>query len=194
MPDIAQDTAVDDLLSLGEVIPAPLLGADLDHTIRVLVRVVHRVDARDRVRRGLLDVHVLARGDRVHHDRRVRKIGRADEHGVDVVAIENAAVVGDHLQFERLPRRCQEALKLCRADLTPGQPFHVAVTREGVEHTSRPVAAADDGEPDAVVRALNACARRQRRGCRDAERANGGLQERATALHEGSLLRPRTIG
>jgi hypothetical protein len=84
------------------VIPAPLLRADLHDEIRVLVvGVEHHVDARNAVRDRLLDVDVLSRGQRVCCDPGVREVGRADEHGVDVVAVEHTAIVADHLELLR---------------------------------------------------------------------------------------------
>ena len=63
--DVAEHAAVEDLLGLGEVIPAALLRADLDDLLALLVGVEHRVEPLDRVGRRLLDVDVLAGGDRV---------------------------------------------------------------------------------------------------------------------------------
>ena len=66
------------LLRFDEVIPAPLLRADLHDEIRILVvGVEHHVDARDVVRDRLLDVDVLAGGERVGRDLGVREVGRA---------------------------------------------------------------------------------------------------------------------
>ena len=68
VPDRTEHAAVEDLLGFHEVIPAALLRAHLHDAIGLLVRIEHRVDARDRVRRGLLHVDVLAGRHRVNHD------------------------------------------------------------------------------------------------------------------------------
>ncbi len=92
------------LLRFDEVIPAPLLRADLHDEIRILViGVEHHVDARDVVRNRLLDEHVLARGECVGRDPGMREVGRANEHRVDVVPVEHTAIVADDV--ERLGER-----------------------------------------------------------------------------------------
>ena len=138
-----------------------------------------------RVGRRLLDVDVLAGGERVHRDRRVGEVGRADEHRVDVVAIEDAAVIGDHLQLERLPRRCHEPLQLGGIDLAAGEPLRRRVFRAN-ESNTRP-----DRLPQPItasrIRLLAPCTRalgRKRGSGRGAERANGGFQERSTIFQK----------
>ena len=144
------------LLRFDEVIPAPLLRADLHDEIRILVvGVEHHVDARDVVRNRLLDVDVLAGGERVRRDPGVREVGRADEHRVDVVAVEHTAIVADDV--ERLRERAIGALEVrsaCSARPRTHRELHVVVARERVEHATGAAAHADDGHPHAVVGAL----------------------------------------
>ena len=67
---------------------------------------------------------------------RVPVIGRADEHRVDVVAVEDAAIVGDDVELERLPRRCHPRIELGLVDFAAGQPLHVRLRAN--ESNTRP--------------------------------------------------------
>ena len=139
-----------------EVIPAALLRADLDDLLALLVGVEHRVDARNVVRGGLLDVDVLARRQRVDHLLRVPVIRRGDQDRIDVLAIEDPAVIADHVELEGLPRRRHPRVELRLVHLGGGDPLDVRLPRKGVEHAAPAVAAADDRHPDAIVGALDA--------------------------------------
>ena len=180
------------LLRFDEVIPAPLLRADLHDEIRILVvGVEHHVDARDVVRNRLLDEDVLARGERVGRDPGVREVGRADEHRVDVVAVEHTAIVADDV--ERLRERTIGALKvllLVLRDLAPHRELHVVVARERVEHAAGAVAHADDGHPHAVVGALPG---EQGLGGRHCQRDRAVLQE-FSSMHYFSLDPDARVG
>ena len=90
----------------------------------------------DGVRRRLLDVDVLAGRDRVDRLLAVPVIGRGDEHGVDVLAIEDAAVVADDVELEGLARRRHPRIELRLVDLGAGDPLHVRLPRERVEHAA----------------------------------------------------------
>ena len=173
------------LLRFDEVIPAPLLRADLHDEIRILVvGVEHHVDARDVVRNRLLDVDVLAGGERVGRDPGVREVGRADEHRVDVVAVEHTAIVADDV--ERLGERAigaLEALLLVLRDLASHRELHVVVARERVEHAAGAAAHADDGHPHAVVGALPG---EQGLGGCHCQRGRAVLQE-LSSMHRLSL-------
>ena len=173
------------LLRFHEVIPAPLLRADLDDQVRILVvGVEHHVDARDVVRNRLLDVDVLAGGERVGRDPGVREVGRADEHRVDVVAVEHTTIVADDV--ERLGERAIGALEvglLVLRDLASHRELHVVVARERVEHATGPAAHADDGHPHAVVGALPG---EQGLGGCHCQRSRAVLQE-LSSMHNLSL-------
>ena len=126
------------LLRFDEVIPAALLRADLHHEVRVpVVGVEHHVDARDVVRNRLLDVDVLAGGQCVHRDLGVREVGRADEHRVDVVAVEHTTIVADDLDLlgERSIGALEAGLSVLR-DLASHRELDVLVARERVEHAA----------------------------------------------------------
>ena len=178
--DVAEDAAVEDLLRFHEVIPAALLGPDLDDLLALTVGVEHGVQPRHRVRRRFLDVDVLAGGNRIDGLLAVPVIRRADQYRVDVLAFEDAPVVPNHIELERLPRRRHERIELRLVHFGASHPLHVRLPRERVEHPARAVAAADHRQTDPVVGALHAEDRPRRRN-----RQGGGrsLQELAPAFH-----------
>ena len=178
--DVAQDAAVDDLLGLGEMIPASLLRADLDDLFALLIGVEHRVEPHDRVGRRLLDIDVLARRDRIDGLLRVPVVGRRDEDRIDVLAVEDAAMVADHVELEGLPRRVHPLIELGLVDFRGGQELAVGMARERVEHAAATVPTADDRHPHAAICALYA---EQRLCRRHRQRRGRGLQELAPALH-----------
>ena len=75
------------------VVVAPLLGADLDHALGLLGDLAELLPLVDRQGQRLLAVDVLARLHGVDADLGVPVVGRADDHGVDVLAVEELAVV-----------------------------------------------------------------------------------------------------
>src|SRR4029453_2887434 len=107
----------------------------------------------------------------------------ANEHRVDVVPVEHTAIVSDNVECLRERTRSLKALLLGLRDLTPHRELDVVVAREGVEHAAGAAAHADDGHPDAIVRPLDAAARRKRTGGGDAQRTDGRLQKLSPTLH-----------
>jgi hypothetical protein len=75
------------------VVIAALLGADLHDAARLLGDPAERLALVDRQRQRLLAVDVLARLHGVDADLGVPVVGRADDDGVDVLAVEELAVV-----------------------------------------------------------------------------------------------------
>ena len=92
--DLAELAGLNDLLALDPVLPAALLRAGLDDLLRRLDGLHHLGAFFDRVRDRLLDVDVLAGGDRVERHLLVPVIRRADEHRVDLAVVEDAPVLG----------------------------------------------------------------------------------------------------
>ena len=138
--------------------------ADLDDLLALLVSVEHRVDARNVVRGGLLDVHVLAGGDGVHHLLAVPVIGRRNEHGVDVLPLEDAAIVADDIELEGLARRRHPLIEPRLVDLGRREELTILLPTERVEHTAATVAGADDCHAHPIVGALDPGAKKRPRG------------------------------
>ena len=67
----------------------PLLHSDLHDPLELVLRVQDGLALFRPVRQRLLDVDVLVGGQRVHGHRDVPVVGAADQHGVDVLAVED---------------------------------------------------------------------------------------------------------
>ena len=182
MHDRPERAGVDDFFCFREVIPAALLRADLNDLRALLIGVEHGIDAGNAVRRRLLAVDVLPGGDGVDGDRAVGMIGRRDQDGVNVLAIQDAAVIDDGLELERLAlgRHPRIQLRLVHLDGRDELAVRPADADHGVEHATGPSAAADHRHADPVVRALPAL---ERVGRRRRKRGGGGLQERTPRGH-----------
>ena len=92
----------------------------------------------DVVRSRLLDVDVLAGGDRVDRSAGVRVVGRADEHRVDVLAVEDAPVVADDVELEGLARGRHPLIELGLVDLACRDELAVFVSRMSESNTRPP--------------------------------------------------------
>ena len=135
-----------------------------------------------RVRGGLLDVDVLAGGDGVDHLLAVPVVGRGDEHGVDVLAIEDAAVVADDIELEGLARRRHPLIEPRLVDLGRREELAVLLPAERVEHAAAAVAGADDRHADPIVGALDPGAEQRPRGG-DRQSSRRRFQEISSAVH-----------
>src|SRR5205823_3130536 len=104
-----------------------------------------------------------------------------DQHRVDVIAVEDAAIVADDRDLgERAVGRL-EAHQLLLIDLATDGELAVLVARQGIEHAGRTGAHADDTHTHPVVGALPA-EQRPGGGYRQGGRAR--LQELASRAHE----------
>jgi hypothetical protein len=166
--DVPEHAAIEQLLGFHEVVPAALMGADLDDLLAFLVGIEHRVDACDGVRRGLLDVNVLAGGDGVHHLLAVPMIRRRDQDRVDVLALEDAAVVADDIELEGLAGRRHPLIEPLLVDFGHRDELAVLLPAERIEHTPAAVPGADDRHAHAIVGALDPRSE-ERPGGRDRE-------------------------
>ena len=136
--------------------PGAVVARGLRPDLQHLAESVHGVAQLDRlldgVRHRLLDVHVLARGHGVDGDLRVPMVRRGDQHGVDVVAIQEVPII---------ERAVGAADPFC-----PVQPPLVNIAHRGDLHVivvgplhqlsemaGAHSAAADDAKADAIVRA-----------------------------------------
>ncbi len=90
--DLAELPRPDDLAGLDEVRHAPLLRADLHDALVLVLGLDDRRALGQIVRQRLLDVDVLAGRAGVDGHRHVPVVGRADQHGVDVLAVEQLVV------------------------------------------------------------------------------------------------------
>ena len=121
---------------------------------------------------GLLHVDVLARLAGLDRLDGVPVVGRGDDHGVDVLAVEHAAkvLVPGHLSGELLPHlRCPLANGvdhlLAHQGAVPGQvrlvdiaqshDVHVILGHEALEQLAPAIAHADEADPDLLIGAAD---------------------------------------
>ena len=127
----------------------------------------HQAAFEHRVRRRLLDEHVLAGLQAPHRGERVPVIGRGDHDRIDVLVVERAAQVLHEPGLERRhvlqplvvdARRCQVGVRIAqRLDVDVVEPREAALQRVAL------AANADAREHDAVVGADNSVADLRRR-------------------------------
>src|ERR1035438_7696233 len=91
--DLADLAGLDDLVALLDVRHAPLLHPHLHDSAGEPLRLQDPRALRYLVRQWLLDIHILAGFERGDGQRDVLMIRRADQHGIDVFAVEDGAVV-----------------------------------------------------------------------------------------------------
>ena len=157
-----------------EVLRRPLLGADR-HDLVVLPRGGdHRLALGDVVADGLLAVDVLAGHHGVDRRQGVPVVGRGDDDGVDVLAVEQLAIVLDGLGVDApgLLHLRGGLGGVAVVDVGRGDELDLLVREEGLHHVVAAVARADQGEPDLLVGPQDRAARRQHGG-----RAGGGPDE-----------------
>jgi hypothetical protein len=92
--DLADGAVLDELVGLVVERIVGTLVADLEVAPGAACRLDHPLALLDRVGHGLLDQHVLARLEGVDGDLRVRPQRHRDQHGVDILALEQLPVVG----------------------------------------------------------------------------------------------------
>ena len=91
--NLAELAATDDLSRLLKLRHAALLHADLHDAAVLVLRVDDGRPFGQVVRERLFDIHVLAGGAGVDRHRHVPMVGRGDQHGVDVLAVQQLAIV-----------------------------------------------------------------------------------------------------
>ena len=129
----------------------------------------------DRVRNGLLDVHVLSGGDRIERDRLVPVIRRADDDGVDLPVVQDTAIVGD---LQRGGTGDLGGLEQARlVDVTDGRHLVAGQLLQMRHEAARSAAGPDDADADSIVRSLNSGARHPR-----AERKSGRCDDEGSAV------------
>ena len=86
LPDPAVADQLARAVELRPGIEAALLRTDLEDASRFRHRVRHLAPLRDRQRRGLLQVDMFARLDRVYGQNGVLVVGRRDDDRIDILA------------------------------------------------------------------------------------------------------------
>ena len=131
----------------------------------------------NRVRHGLFAVDVLAGLHGVEHHRHVPVVRGRDEDGVDIGAVEDAAVVGVRLRAGG--RDFEPLLKVGLVDVGNGGALRPELD-EGFGHAASTAAGADQRHRDAFVGALGGRRQEQRRG--------GGRTEGVSAGHGARIV------
>ena len=158
MRDWAELAGLDDLRGFLEMLPRALLRPDLYDAVGASIGLQRGHRPIDRVGERLLDVDVLAGRDRIDDDLAVPMVGRGDVHGIDVLAIENAAVVLARLDrhailfvLERRDPTIEPGLEHIRS----GDVLRVGMFQEEVRDLGAPAAAPDQAEAHTIVGALH---------------------------------------
>ena len=143
---------------------APVHRADLDNLAEARRGFDLFPSFPDRVRRGLLDVDVLARLERPDRRERVPVVRRRDDHAVDVLVLEHAAHVLHEVRLEGgdvLQARIVDALGgEVAVDVAEGLDLDVLQLREPALERVALAADADAREHHLVVRAEDPALRR----------------------------------
>ena len=127
---------------------APLLGADLEDPAGLLHHRAELLPLVDRQGQRLLAVNVLAGPERGDRDRGVPVVGRADRDDVDVVAIEQLAVVFVDVALARADLLVVAGGLGVRAiDVAEGQDVAILLDRPGIPLAHASVANAADPRP-----------------------------------------------
>ena len=167
MCHFAQFAALDELRAFLEVRSGPLLCADLHDTVRLshdLKRLHHRLEG---VRERLLEVDVLTGIDGVDEHRTVPVIRRRDQHGVDIVSLEQLPVVlGRRDRSTGLGRRhnLHALVEVVFADVADRDELGVRLPQEQAHDVPATAAGSDEREANPVVGALRTRPRGRRRG------------------------------
>ena len=165
--DAADAAGVDEpLLGLDEVRIAALLRAGLQDTLVLPHRAYDLVAFHRMQRQRLFDVQVLARPARGHGDLAVHVVPRGDDDGVDILAVEDLAVI--NVLVDRRAGHFFGAVALHVVSIGDRHPLDVP-RRVGVGHQiSTSSAAADNAETDAVIGAQDPAGGCRRHGPNEA--------------------------
>ena len=167
--DLAEQAVGNELLRLDDVRRARMLTADLEHLLRPFHGLEQQVALLDRVRHRLFAVDVLPGRDRIEARARVPVIGRGDDHRVDVLTIENAAVVARAQAV--VAEQLAGALEMPVVARRGRHHLHVRHAQGGARVGQTLDTEPDDAEPHRLVRALSAEGAEERTGH---DRTSGG--------------------
>ena len=176
--------------------PAAIHRADLHDLVVPRRRLDHLAAFPHRVRRGLLDVDVLAGLERPDGGERVPVVRRGDDDGVDVLVVEHAPQILHEPRLERGDFRQARVVdplgRQIRVDVAEGLDFYVREPREPALERVALTANADAGGDDAIVGAEDAAADvRAPRGPRRIEQLAANRDARRRRSHSGCKFAPR---
>jgi len=170
LENVTDPSALDQLARFLDVGHAPLLHADLyDLPVPILRRDDRRAFGRI-MRQGFFDVDVLPRVAAVDRHRHVPVVGAADQDGVDVLAVENLAIMlgGESLRIREL-LRCIEVGVINVADRGDPDPGNVCQRfHQGAAPPARAQAADVHGVIGREAQRRFECGPRTERGSADA--------------------------
>ena len=165
-----------------ESLTPALLHAHLHHAIVLAGSLYHFLGRRNGVGDGLLNVHVLAGGACIHGNRAVPMVRGGHQHGVDVLALEDAPVVAVAVHLAAAAQlaeagdgRVEPALE----HIAGVHEYAVFMPEQESEVHGAAGTAADQPKLDPVVRAQN--------GARNRRCSRGSFQKRASILDFDSL-------
>ena len=190
--DLAETAFVDEPDRVAHGRPAPIHRADLHDPVVARRRLDHPAAFPHGMRRGLLDVHVLASLQRPDRGERVPVIRRGNHDGVDVPVVEHPAQVLDEAGPEGvnlLQSRVVDPLgREVRVDIAERLDLDVFQSGEPALERVALSADPDAGGDHAIVRAENAAADVGRRlGARTEKLAAGGDTHRRRPDPGGEL-------
>ncbi len=150
--DVAQRAVFDDLPGLLQVRHAPLLHADLHDALVIVLRIDHGLSFGEVVRERLLNVNVFPGRAGIDGHRHVPMVGRADQYGVDIFAIENLAVLlrRDRLRIGQLLGQIDVHVP----NIAYGSDAHARHFYERFHQPAAAAAGADTGDVDGFVRVV----------------------------------------
>ena len=154
---LAQRAVRDQFLGVHVVLPTALLRAGLDHALALLDRGDQRRAFGQRVSDGLFAIHVFAGAHRVDGDRNVPVIRRRDHHRVDILPVEDLAMIGIIRRARGIPRFRAQAMRL--VDVAEADDLRALRVWRRCPADNRRAADSDAGDPDALIRAQYAAVR-----------------------------------
>lgn len=149
--DFAEFTGAYNLNRFLKMLATALLETDGDDALVFSCGMHHRQPFRHIMRGGLLTIHMLARFTGVNRDAGVPVVGRGDNHGVDIFALQQASVVRDKGQVGA-PCHLGELVALFFVHIRRGD--NLAPVGEAAEHAiviASNSTASDNREPNPLV-------------------------------------------
>ena len=140
---------------------APVLCANLDHTLETLCGVHHPAPFAHKQGHGLLDVDVLAGGRGQERDRGVPVVRRRDHNRLNILVVEQPAEIG--VAFRARAAVGQALLEPGLINVGESHQVNIRLALEIVDVLPADEPVADEPHPDAIVCAENALRSQRRR-------------------------------